>query len=129
MSEQGQTRKQPISASRVYPLRCPTCAKKQVFPNVIDYEATRRHDGRTYTFTIPKLPIAICSACGEKVFTEEVLERIHDEFRKHLAICKDYCSGREAEHLVTEEILAQLPDFTADELTCASYVIVAQKRP
>ena len=86
MSERSQYAKKPVHAERSYPLRCPTCGKKGAAPQTIVYEATHRHDGRSYIFTIPDLVLPICGACGEKVFTEEVLERIQHEFRKHLKL-------------------------------------------
>jgi DNA-binding transcriptional regulator YiaG len=48
------------------------------------YDAEIRHDGRLYSFTIPRLDIPVCRACGEKVLTEKVDDRINVALRAHL---------------------------------------------
>ena len=48
------------------------------------YDAQVQHDGRLYTFPIPKLAIPVCQACGEKVFTEKVDDEINAALRGHL---------------------------------------------
>ena len=56
--------------------------------------------------------------------------RIHqylEAFAEHFEIVKHYCATREGENLINEKILADLPGYTADELTCGAYVIVARK--
>ena len=46
------------------------------------YEAEIGHDGRLYTIAIPDLDIPVCQACGEKVLTEKVDDRINAALRK-----------------------------------------------
>ena len=41
---------------------------------------------KTYFFWRVDLVLPVCGSCGEKVFTEEVLERIQHEFRKYLKL-------------------------------------------
>jgi SAM-dependent methyltransferase len=56
--------------------------------------------------------------------------RIHqylEAFAQHFEIVKHYCAMREGEHLLSKEVLDNLPGYSADELTCGSYVIVARK--
>ncbi len=56
--------------------------------------------------------------------------RIHqylEAFARRFEIVKHYCAMREGNNLLNQEILADLPGYTADELTCGSYVIVARK--
>ncbi len=58
--------------------------------------------------------------------------RIHqylEAFAQHVTIVRHYCHTREGEHLLTPEIEAELGarGYTRDELTCAAYVIVAQR--
>jgi SAM-dependent methyltransferase len=48
-------------------------------------------------------------------------------FAQHFEILKHYCAFREGTELLSPEILAELPDYSADELTWNSYVIVARK--
>jgi putative zinc finger/helix-turn-helix YgiT family protein len=48
------------------------------------YDAEIRHDGRLYSFTIPRLDIPVCRACGEKVLTEKVDDQINAALRSHL---------------------------------------------
>ncbi len=50
-----------------------------------------------------------------------------EAFAQHFEIIKHYCAMREGEHLLTHEVLADLPGYTVDELTCGAYVIVARK--
>lgn len=50
-------------------------------------------------------------------------------FAKCFDILKHYCAFREGAELVSPELLAELSDYNADELTCNSYVIVARKSP
>ena len=51
-----------------------------------EYRAEVRHDGRLYCFTIPRLEVPICQACGEKVFTETVDGQVNDALRAHLML-------------------------------------------
>jgi SAM-dependent methyltransferase len=48
-------------------------------------------------------------------------------FASRFEIIKDYCLMREGEELLTPEIAAELSDYNRDELTCATFVIVARK--
>jgi len=48
------------------------------------YDAEIRHDGRLYTFTVPRLDMPVCQACGQKVFTEQVDEQLNAALRSHL---------------------------------------------
>jgi SAM-dependent methyltransferase len=49
-------------------------------------------------------------------------------FAERLDILKHYCAFREGSELLSPEIARELSDYSADELTCNSYVIVARKR-
>ena len=42
-------------------------------------------------------------------------------------IVKHYCAFREGTELLSPEILGELSDYSAEELTCNSYVIVARR--
>jgi len=57
-----------------------------VSPSKVSYDAEVRHDGRLYAFTIPSLELPVCSACGEKVFTNEANEHIAAALRAHLGL-------------------------------------------
>jgi SAM-dependent methyltransferase len=48
-------------------------------------------------------------------------------FAQHFQILADYCAMREGEELLTPEIMAELSAYSRDDLTCATYVIVARK--
>ncbi len=50
-------------------------------------------------------------------------------FADRFEIVKHYCVGVEGRHLLTPEIQNELSDYTEEELTSASYIIVARKRP
>lgn len=67
-----------------FPWRCNLCAKKQVFPTNLHFEAEVRYDGRLVRFPVPYLEIPVCRACGEKVFTIPVDEQINAALRSHL---------------------------------------------
>jgi hypothetical protein len=49
------------------------------------------------------------------------------EFEKHFTILKHYCDMKEGEEFLTNEIQKELSDYSKEELTCRSYVIVAKK--
>src|ERR1700680_3342091 len=79
-----KTTKRPFGAERPFPWKCHHCFKNQVVMSTVSYDAEFRHDGRLHSFTVPKLKIPVCGACGEKVFTEEVDDQITDTLRSHL---------------------------------------------
>lgn len=57
--------------------------------------------------------------------------RVHqylEAFGRHFEVVRSYCAGREGEGWLTPEVRAELCDYTADELTCAAFVIVARKQ-
>lgn len=78
--------KRPVGADRPFPWQCRHCGKGQVVMNTLSYDAEVRHDGRLYTFTVPRLDIPVCQACGEKAFTEKVDEQINAALRAHLRL-------------------------------------------
>lgn len=78
--------KRPVGADRPFPWQCRHCGKGQVVMNTLSYDAEVRHDGRLYTFTVPRLDIPVCQACAEKVFTEKVDEQINGALRAHLRL-------------------------------------------
>jgi putative zinc finger/helix-turn-helix YgiT family protein len=78
--------KRPFAAGRPFPWRCRHCGKDEVVMSTVGYEAEVRHDGRLHTFTIPRLEIPVCRACGEKVFTEKVDDQINAALRAHLRL-------------------------------------------
>ncbi|MCI0376889.1 MAG: helix-turn-helix domain-containing protein [Gemmataceae bacterium] len=78
--------KRPFGAERRFPWRCRHCGKSQVVLSTLSYDAEVRHDGRDYTFTVPKLNIPVCRACGKKVFTEKVDAQINAALRSHLGL-------------------------------------------
>jgi ubiquinone/menaquinone biosynthesis C-methylase UbiE len=49
------------------------------------------------------------------------------EFRKYFKVLKHYCAMREGEAYLTDDILNELSAYSWEELTCASYVILACK--
>jgi SAM-dependent methyltransferase len=51
-----------------------------------------------------------------------------DAFALHFDVLGSYCWMREGEHLLTPEIESELRDFSRDELTCGTFVIMARKR-
>jgi hypothetical protein len=51
-----------------------------------EYKAEVRHDGRLYSFTVPRLELPECRACGERVFTEHVDSQVNDALRAHLKL-------------------------------------------
>jgi putative zinc finger/helix-turn-helix YgiT family protein len=78
--------KRPRGADRPFPWRCRHCGKQEVALSKVSYDAEVRHDGRLYAFTVPSLELPICSACGEKVFTNEANEQIGAALRAHLGL-------------------------------------------
>jgi putative zinc finger/helix-turn-helix YgiT family protein len=73
-------------SERPFPWLCRQCGKQEVRGETVKYKAEVRHDGRVHSFTIPKLEIPVCGACGEKVFTEHVDEQVNDALRAHLKL-------------------------------------------
>ena len=65
-------------------------------------------------------------------FTVQLNEWRRDQYLQSFAerfdILKDYCAFREGAELLSPQIVAGLSKYSADELTCNSYVIVARKR-
>lgn len=49
-----------------------------------------------------------------------------DEFSKHFEVVKSYCALREGEHLLKPAIQQELSDYSASELTCLAYIILAR---
>ncbi len=83
MLPKSQEKKPPASSIRPFPWRCHTCFKDAVYlSRVAQYEATLKHDGQLYTFVIPEIEIPVCTACGERIFTEKVDDQIRDAFRR-----------------------------------------------
>ena len=78
--------KHPHGGERPFPWQCQHCGKREVVPAQIDYQAEVRHDGRLHAFTVSKLEIPVCKACGTKVFTEEVDRQINNALRSHLVL-------------------------------------------
>lgn len=50
-----------------------------------------------------------------------------EEFRKYFEVLRNYCAMREGDNFLTQQIESELSDYSRDELTCGSYVIVARK--
>ena len=76
--------KRPLNAEWPFPWRCRQCGKPQVVMKSVNYDAEVRHDGRLYSFTIPRLEVPVCKACGAKVFTAKVDDQINAALRAHL---------------------------------------------
>jgi putative zinc finger/helix-turn-helix YgiT family protein len=76
--------KRPVGAERPFPWRCRHCGKNEVVMTTTCHDAEIRHDGRLYSFPIPRLDIPACRACGEKVFTEKIDDQINAALRSHL---------------------------------------------
>ncbi|HLW63881.1 MAG TPA: helix-turn-helix domain-containing protein [Gemmataceae bacterium] len=79
------------------------------------FEGEVRHDGRLYSFAIPKLAIPVCRNCGQKVFTEKVEEQIQAALRAHL-------------HLLTpEEIRFELEQLEMTQKDAADQIGIAEE--
>ena len=76
--------KRPRNAERPFPWRCRHCGQDKVELTTISYDTEVKHDGRLHLFTVPKLTLPVCRACGEKVFTEKVDDQINAALRSHL---------------------------------------------
>jgi hypothetical protein len=74
--------KRPVGAERPFPWHCRHCGQDQVFMTTINYDAEVRRDGRLLTFTVPRLDIPVCRACGQKVFTEKWMPRLTPLFAR-----------------------------------------------
>ncbi len=79
MSEQA-TEQKP------FPWRCPKCRRREVRPRVGPYVAQVKHDGRLHQVPIDELEIPTCDACGERVFSRRVDQRISRELRRQLRL-------------------------------------------
>lgn len=83
-SNSEKVSKRPVHAERPFPWRCRHCGKTQVVMTTVSHDAEVRHDGRLYAFTVPRLQIPVCTACGKKVFTEKADEQVSAALRAHL---------------------------------------------
>ena len=84
--QNNAAKKRPFAADEGFPRKCNHCAKKEVVFKKVSYVANVRHDGRDYSFKVPKLEIMVCSSCEEKVFTEDVDRQINAAMRKHIGL-------------------------------------------
>jgi SAM-dependent methyltransferase len=48
-------------------------------------------------------------------------------FSENFELLHHYCAGREGEHLLTPDIEAELSEYSREELTSRSYIIIARK--
>jgi putative zinc finger/helix-turn-helix YgiT family protein len=113
-AEYESASKRPANAERPFPWRCRDCGKPQVAMRTMSYDAEVRHDGRLHAFTIPRLHIPVCKACGAKVFTATVDDQINAALRAHL-------------HLLTpEEIRAGLDRIGLTQKEAAERLGIAE---
>jgi SAM-dependent methyltransferase len=54
-------------------------------------------------------------------------DQYFDTFARHFQILQHYCAMREGEELLTPRIQSELSAYSRDELTCATYIIIARK--
>src|SRR5579859_5548734 len=78
--------KKPFRREGAFPWTCYHCGRDQVFMTTISYDAEVRHEDRVHSFTVPKLQILACKACGEKIFDESVGDQINAALRAHLQL-------------------------------------------
>ncbi len=78
----------PMSANKAkpFPWLCPRCLKVDVVPHVTEYAIDVRHDGILHSLVIPDLAVPTCHACGERVFTSDVDERVSAALRARLGL-------------------------------------------
>jgi putative zinc finger/helix-turn-helix YgiT family protein len=62
--------------------KCGECRERAVAPTTVDYETSIDHDGRTYAFSVPGLPVFKCDKCDAVTLGEEALEKVEAAFRK-----------------------------------------------
>lgn len=74
------------ASARPFPWRCPRCQKREVAPALTAYAVEVKHDGRLHRIEIPDLAIPTCRACGEKVFSLSVDDRISAALRAKLRL-------------------------------------------
>jgi hypothetical protein len=67
-----------------FPRRCPECGKMEVCLAVISYDAQVNHDGRLYSFHIPRLHVNKCGGCGDVFFDNLTDDEISQALRDHL---------------------------------------------
>src|SRR5262245_3007484 len=72
--------------SRPFPWPCASCMTRTVFPAILDYTATVKHEGAVHELRLPALEIPRCRTCGEVVITSAVDEKINDALRSHLRL-------------------------------------------
>lgn len=91
------------------PIRCRSCGQAKVELETRAYDAEVRHDGRLYSFTVPKLRIPVCQNCGEMIFTEDVDAQVSEGLRSHLKLLTPYeiRQGIDRLHMPQKEV-AQL---------------------
>ena len=74
------------SDGRPFPWKCPSCLKREVFPDQISYTAEIKHDGILYSVHLPSLRTPNCRSCGEVLFDDRADEQINDALRMQLRI-------------------------------------------
>jgi putative zinc finger/helix-turn-helix YgiT family protein len=84
--KQAKKTKRAPNAERPFPWRCCHCGKQEVVMATTQYDTEVRHDGRLHIFTIPRLELPVCQACGQKVFTEQVDAQVNNALRAHLTL-------------------------------------------
>lgn len=83
-ANQAKPTKRPANAERPFPWRCRHCGSDEVRLTHLSYDAEVRHDGRVYSFQIPKLEAPVCRACRKMVVAECVDDQINAALRDHL---------------------------------------------
>lgn len=81
------------------PAQCPRCLTRALALRVVPHNAEVAHDGRLYQIHIPSLTVPVCTACGEKVFTNEVDDQISAALRAHLKLLSPEKIRTQREHL------------------------------
>jgi putative zinc finger/helix-turn-helix YgiT family protein len=87
MTHEKTTRNgQEKGRDRPFPWRCPKCLASEVRPAVVSYSTEVNHDGRLYHVEVPELEVAVCGACGQRLFGNRADEQVSDALRAKLGL-------------------------------------------
>lgn len=103
----------------IHPFSCPSGGHNVSFTQI---PLRRIRPGTNAWDHLRRRNIPICVPLNEWRLSEYL-----KMFARHFQIIKHYCALREGVEFLTNEIAAELAEYSVEELTCHAYVILARK--
>lgn len=73
-----------MPSNKPFPWRCPTCSKREINLNVVDFKIDVKHDGRLHKLHLPRFSVPKCASCGELILGNDADDQIQAALREHL---------------------------------------------